>query len=142
MLKHFYFFLILLMICMLACTPSRPADDLSVAEAALEHHNYGVALDICQQTASGDVDKLSVNDLCRLSLLFMKLSDLKDLEDNAVVATDFYRKAFALNEDSAKVFYDNIPIEDARYVELMSQLQRILDHPRQVTDSIFIPDYE
>lgn len=130
------------MLCLIACTPSRPADDLSVAEAALEQYNYGVAYDLCQQVSSGDVDKLSVRDLCRLSLLYMKLSDLKDLEDNALVATDFYRKANAINEDSAKIFYDNLPIEDARYVELMSQLQRILDHPREMTEPITIPEYE
>lgn len=141
-IKYITILLVTFLLCLLACSPSQPADDLSMAEVALEHHNYGVALDICQQITNGDTDNLKVSDMCRLSILLMKLSDLKDLEDNAVAATDFYRKAFATNEDSARYFYDNIPIDDARYVELMAQLQRILDHPRQVADSIFIPAYE
>lgn len=127
---------------MVACSQSRPSDDITMAEKAIEHHDYGMALDLCQQVSQDSSQSLGVNDLCRLSILYMKLSDLKDLEDNAIVATDYFRKAMTACEDSARAFYDQIPIDDARYVELMIQLRRILDHPRNLEESDFMPDME
>lgn len=118
-----------------ACSQSRPSDDITLAERAIEHHDYGMALDLCQQVTQDESQALGVTDMCRLSILYMKLSDLKDLEDKAIVATDYYRQAMTECEDSARAFYDQIPIDDARYVELMMQLRRILDHPRDLDDA-------
>ncbi|MDE6085099.1 MAG: hypothetical protein K2G40_01690 [Muribaculaceae bacterium] len=127
---------------MVACSQSRPSDDITMAERAIEHHDYGMALDLCQQVTQDSSQSLGITDLCRLSILYMKLSDLKDLEDNAIVATDYYRKAMTACEDSARAYYNQIPIDDARYVELMMQLGRILDQQRENDGEEIIPDYE
>lgn len=99
--------------------------DIDAAEAAVNEGNYEIARSICETFVTDSTTALDVTDLCRLSIVYMKLSDLKDVDLNTAHATQCYNQAMVINPDSAQAFYNLLPVDEERHVQILSQLYRI-----------------
>ena len=116
-----------------ACTVGgNVSDDLATAEQAVDTHNYDLAKSICESFVTDSTTTLSAAELCRLSLIYMKLSDIDDPEFNTAAATQCYRSALRSDSDSAVAYYNSVPVDEARHIEIMSQLNRILSTPAEL----------
>lgn len=119
---------------------SAAADDITTAEQAVEAKDYELAQSICETFVTDSTSRLDVNELCRLSMVYMSLSDVNDVDNNTAAALQCMHSAMKLNVDSALSFYNNTPVEQARYVQILLQLEQMIDNPDTVYgDSI---DYE
>lgn len=107
--------------------PYTPADDIATAEQALNIQDYELARSICETFTTDSTTGLTVTDLCRLSIIYMKLSDVENTEINTATATQCYRNAMKADSDSATLYYNSLSIDEARHVEIMSQIDRILN---------------
>ncbi|MCM1449371.1 MAG: hypothetical protein NC082_03440 [Clostridiales bacterium] len=103
------------------------SDNITTAEHAINIKDYDLARSICETFNTDSTTALTINDLCRLSIIYMKLSDVENTEINTATATQCYRSAMKADSDSATLYYDNLPIDEARHVEIMSQIDRILN---------------
>jgi len=108
------------------------AIEIAAAEQAIAECDYALARSICETITTDSTTTLNVDELCRLSLIYMKMSDIEDSDINTAAATQCYRNALKIDKDSARLFYDNVPIDEARHVEIMSQLDRILSSSRDI----------
>ncbi len=110
---------------------------LADAEMAYSQGHYDNAQLIADSiTAAGVLERMNVDMLCRLSLLYMHLGERFDEEANIANAAKTLDAAAARDNDSTIVFIRALPVEDqARFVlvEAVSEGSRhILD-----SDSLF-----
>lgn len=112
-------------------------NDLRTAEDAIIRGDMKVAKSIANQLTDGkNFSGLSPRQLGRLSIVYMQLADQADQADNVSAAIGCYRKAFAVDSDSATVYYNSVPGEHAM---ILSALTHAIDNP---TDSLTFADEE
>lgn len=132
--------IITLALCVMSCG-SATSDDITVAEVAVAEADYDTAKKICDDIFAAHNDStLSVNDLCRISIVYMKLSDIADEDENTALATQCYRLAIGTSPDSARAFYHSLPIDEAQHVEVMATLEQWIDGNRDIIadpDSVY-----
>lgn len=116
--------LILSMLCTTSCDNGSAKENLEHAAFAIEQNKYQAAKDICddiQESQSHDETKDAVT-LCNLSLLYMKLSEHHDREDNIGLARQCYLDAYATDSAQARDFYDHVEVEDLPHLLLLSSI--------------------
>ena len=93
---------------------------LLYAEASIDNGNPDEALESVEQYADSVLfDQLTVAQLCRLSMVFMQVSDKIDQATNVERATDIYDYVNMMSADSAAVFYDSVEPMQMQFVEAM-----------------------
>lgn len=124
------------------CNSDSIADKITTAEMAFQTEDYSAAQSLATEiTATDSLQLLGCNNLCRLSILFMQLSEVQNEEENVASATNCYRNAMLLNPDSASYYYNSLPLENEVFVTVMYELNKRYNID---TDSIFIDvqDYQ
>ncbi|MCM1519766.1 MAG: hypothetical protein NC098_03170 [Lachnoclostridium sp.] len=125
-----------------ACSTSDHAvnDRIAEAEAALNAGDFVKAQSL-SETVSGDLSSLTVRQLCRLSLLYIKIGENTENEDDIDLAARCYREAFELDTDSAVLIYAECPVQDITYVMTLTALVRdaesVDSFPDEMPDSLF-----
>ena len=125
-----------------SCKSDSISDKITAAETAFQTEDYSAAQSLAAEiTATDSLQLLGCNNLCRLSILFMQLSEVQNEEENVASATSCYRNALLLNPDSALSFYNSIPLENEGFVTVISELNKRYNID---TDSIIIDvqDYQ
>lgn len=91
---------------------------LADAELAYNQGHYDRAQLIADSiAATGDLQRLNVDMLCRLSLLYMHLGERSDEEANIANAAKTLDAAALRDNDSTLAFIRSLPVEDqARFV--------------------------
>lgn len=121
---------------MTACGSSASSNSAEVgsAERAVSSGDYATAKEIADKLVKkGAKENLSVSDLCRLSIIYMQVYETTDEGEDTGAAIQCYRDAFALQPDSAKSFYSSVPLDQQKYVVLMTALVRTMEHPADVS---------
>lgn len=104
------------------------------AEMALVQGDMRAAESVANHImGSADTVGLTPRQLCRLSLIYMQLSDSADQGERVTLAADCYRRAYNANADSAAAFYANVAPEQIPYAVMLSTLVHSQDIP---TDSL------
>lgn len=131
MLKYL---LIIISLCSIAgCTSTHgdsTASTLSEAEAALSAGQTRSARAIADELCNDTTATMTATELCRLSIVYMGLSDIEETDINTALATRCYRRAMTLDPDSAIAYYEGLPLEESRHVDLMSKLEPMLSSDR------------
>ena len=123
-----------------SCTGQSAHEKISAAEVALQAADYETAQVIASGLCNNDsIQRLGCNNLCRLSIIFMQLSERQNEEENVASATNCYHYALLLNADSAQAFYSALPIDEVRFVSVLNELNKYYDLD---PDSIYIYDNE
>lgn len=103
------------------------------------------ARDLCDRVLRADKDAhsaLAVNELGKLSILYMRLAEAGDDTDNIDLATKCYRRAFEINADSARRFYTTLPHDDDRLAIQLSSLVNSIDNPVDIRDDAPVDSVE
>lgn len=124
-----------------SCSHDGVSSDIETAEQAALQGDYAGAKKICDRLAKGkDRERMGVTDLCRMSMVYMQLSDVNDEGENIGMATGCMRDAMKINADSAKAFYAAVPVDQEKYVVLLAAIVHTMEHPGEIT--ISETDYE
>ncbi|MDE6556305.1 MAG: hypothetical protein K2K55_05015 [Duncaniella sp.] len=89
---------------------------------------------ICDNLTSTPVEKSGIAsvELCRLSILYMQLNERTDSPDALAQAVRCYREAWAQDPDSAKAFFDHLPIDQDKYAMTLASLSEAISNPADV----------
>ena len=110
---------------------------LAQAEQDFDNGRYRAAQAICDSLApKGDSTDMPVSELCRLSLLFMKLGDYTgDIDTNTAQAARTLMMAIDRDADSTLVFLNTVPVEDQARVAILTAINEARNAPA-ITDTI------
>lgn len=94
------------------------------AEAAYNATHFQQAQEIVNEIATEDaLNNMSVNELCRISLLIMQLSEVQGEDlDNMAYAVSALDAAISRNPDSTAAFIQQIAMADRARVALLSAI--------------------
>lgn len=114
------------------CTASSAEDRIDLAYDAYGDKDMDRAQSELRLIMEEDsIAGYSCRNLCRLSIILMKLSE-QGYEENIAPAVHCYYRSFEVNADSATEFFATLPVEDAPFVTILSALSVSLD-PSQET---------
>ena len=127
-----------LTIAFIRCSDGSGNERIDLAYAAYSEKDMELAQqEVLDMLEKDSLSTYSCNDLCRLSILLMKLGD-QGFEENIAPAVRCYYRSFEVNPDSATRFFSNLPVEDAPYVTILSALSISLDPDQELS----IQDFE
>lgn len=109
-----------------------------MAEADFDNGHIESAKSICDEIiADGNAEQMSVDRLCRLSVLLVKLADHGDEESYIALAARSMKTALARDADSVRIFVRNLPVDQQAQTVMLQQLTDAIDRPvKDLTDSI------
>lgn len=118
-----------------ACTQGESVSDrIIAAEDAVSAGDDIAARDLCDRLLKDDHSPLAVEQLGRMSMVYMRLAEASDDTENIDLAARCFRRAFQLNADSARAFYSSLPHDQDRYVMQLASIVSTLDHPVDIRD--------
>ncbi len=111
-----------------------PEDPLADAEQSFAEGQYVRAQMLCDSLLLGpDFDRLDVERLCRLSLMFMRLAENSvDNDANTAFATRTLDAAIERNADSTRTFLDKVPVEEKARVAILTAIYEAQKVPMPV----------
>lgn len=114
---------------------------IETAEVAYANGNYVDAQELCNDLSGDETTaRMSVEELCRLSLLLVHLSEVNgEDDDNAATAARLMETAINRSADSTAIFLANAPVEDRAALALISAINDGINNPVD-TDSIDFPE--
>lgn len=129
-------FLILMGVMMLlACSRGIGHHAISDAEDFIARKDYKSAQKISDDIMEEvEIVDASVMSLCRLSMVYVKLSEQLNEVENMAVATKCYHAAVEKNADSVAVFFSDLSVDDVQYVEMLRTLSAVIDTPCDIRD--------
>ena len=124
-----------------ACSDDNSRDTIGRAEEAFDLHNYTAAQSICDSLISGsNFSDLTVDELCRLTILTSRLAEQTDEESNIALAARCMQSALRRQPDSVLYFIQSLPADEQSTTLLIQQLTRSLDRDTTATAVIDIHD--
>lgn len=126
-----------------ACSDSTPADfDSSVADAeqSLADGQPDRAAQICTRLMAEDFDKLDETQLGRMAVIFMKLPESENTDENVADATQCVRQAWKLSKDSLRGFLSGLPPEDVPHFVMLTRISGSIDFPPDLSEEKYPED--
>lgn len=127
-----------------ACTGNdtrRFDDDLREADMAVAEGDMTAASSIARRLSDEHIDALTARQLCRLSILYMQISDNGNQSENISRATDCYRKAFETDPDSARDYYRQLGPEQTANAQMLATIAgSIGSNPTEEAETDTIPE--
>ncbi len=131
-----------------SCTTKSSVDQsIEAADKAIANGEYGSSQQVCDEiVGTNGLDSLSAAQLCRLSVIFLRLSEQSNEQENTAAAVECYRAANSISPDSVALYFNALPVEDLQYMAILRSLTSstdadttaiIIDDPYEITDSIF-----
>lgn len=110
------------------------SEDVATAELAMATNDVEATREICDNLfGKEDKSGISATEWARLSILYMQLNERTDDPEVIEYATQCYREAFKNNPDSARIFYENLPVDDDKYAMTLSSIVHSLDNPTDIS---------
>ena len=104
---------------------------------------FDQAQNLCNEiTSKKELKNVAVKDLCKLSLTYIKLSDLINNEENMAKATKCYYEATLINADAVASYFSELPVEDMQYAETLRRLSDAINAPCDLSDNDHVCDDE
>lgn len=134
-LKHYLLAIIAIAttVVLTSCSSTKTIDPTSAIdeiEQLINNGKFDQARQMADEISADTTLALTNKQLCRMSIIYMKISDAIDTDINTTIATRYYRRAINNNADSASTFYGALPLEESRHVDLMSKLEPMLSADR------------
>lgn len=113
---------------------------ISDAEQAYADGDYSRSQELCNSLTSGEFDKLSEEQLGRLAILYMKLSESSNSYDNIAEAAVCIQQAWKLSTDSMQGFASSLSPEDLPHFVMITRIGGSLDAPLDLSEEHFDED--
>lgn len=126
-----------------SCSTETKGSGIEDAEEAYTYGRLMRAQALCDSLLLGDqFGSLDTWDLCRLSLLFMRLGEYsEEPEVNTAFAARCIRAAIERDSDSTRTYVQAMPVEDqARFMMLYTLSEASHDAPEEDTVQIYVYD--
>lgn len=126
-----------------ACTSAASADVATAmddAERTYADGDFASCQKICTEIVSRDSASLSEEQLGHLAILFMKLSENVNPDENIAEATQCFRRAWRLSADSLHTFVATISPEDIPRYVMLTRIGGSLDFPPDLSEEHYIED--
>ena len=116
---------------MTGCGKNSLAEQVASAEIALAADDVASTRTICDNITSKPFESsgIEASELCRLSILYMQLDERTDASDALELAVRCYREAWKQNADSARAFFDHLPVDQDKYAMMLATLSESIDKP-------------
>lgn len=112
---------------------------LEVASYAISDGDYGHAQELCNVVLAmmSEADSVNVDETQagRLGILYMRLSEHQNEDENIADATQCIRYAFRQSDDSLKAFSTGLSLDDVRHFVLLRRIGLSIDYPVDLTNS-------
>lgn len=110
------------------------AEDVATAELAMASDDVTATREICDRLVNTPHDNTSISakEWARLSMLYMQLNERTDDPEVVELAAQCYKEAFNVNPDSARAYYQNLPVEYDKYAMTLSTIVHSLDNPSEI----------
>lgn len=124
------------------CSGSKTDYDavISDAQLALDEGDASRSGRICAELLNKDIDALDEQQLGRLAIIFMKLSEVENSDENVADATQCFRRAWKLSADSMRSFVSQLPPEDLPRYVILSRIGGSIDSPPDLSEETFPED--
>ena len=113
---------------------------LADAQLALDEGDAGRSSRICSELLDKDADALNERQLGRLAIIFVKLSEVTDSDENVADATECFRRAWKLSADSMRGFASQLPPEDLPQYVILSRIGGSIDSPPDLSEESYPED--
>ncbi|MCM1163975.1 MAG: hypothetical protein NC339_06990 [Muribaculaceae bacterium] len=135
-ISRLLFILSLTIIVFSSCNSGNLSERVAAAEMAMAAEDVEMTRKLCDDIMSDSVARGSVTatELARLSILYMQLNERTDDHEAVDLAADCYREAFKANADSARRFYESLPVDEVKYIMTLSSIVHSMDNPHQLED--------
>lgn len=118
-----------------ACAESVNHGAISDAENFIARNDYKSAQKISDDVmVEIDIDDASVLSLCRLSMVYVKLSERLNEVENMAIATKCYNAAVEKDADSVAMCFSELSVEDVQYAEMLRTLSEAINAPCDIRD--------
>lgn len=124
---------------MAACgsTADAATDQLASADEAMAAGDYAQAQEIIDVLIKKDYKGLSEENLGRMAVMLMRLSEHSRSDENIAEATECYRAAAALSTDSLHAFTSTLTPEELANFFLVKRIASGIDNPVDLTAEEF-----
>lgn len=134
--KLILLFLACMSVLVWACRPTTtPEESVQQIAGAIERDNFAEATHLVKEMMGleGELDSVSVERLCLLSSAAARLGDespAQESEDYTGFALRCYERALQRDSAGVKAYVDEMSSEAYRYMSIVMQLKRSMDHRR------------
>lgn len=115
------------------CISADPESTLLQAENDLLEGDLEQAASSCDMLSDSAKTDLSPTQLCRVALLYAKISERIDQADYMAAAARCYDRAVGMSNDSIESYIESLNIEDQSYVRVIREVSRTLSEPIDVS---------
>lgn len=118
-----------------ACSTKSDDSSINNIEYLIEQQDFNSAQKLCNNiTQEKSLDEITLNNLCRLSVAYMKLSEYINHEENIAMATKCYHIANDINSDSVTHYFSELSIEDTHHEIMLKTLSESIDLPCNINE--------
>lgn len=124
------------------CRPTGASVEASVndAEETFATGDTAQCQKICTRLMAEDFDKLDEKQLGRLAIIFTRLSEIDNSDENMADATQCFRQAWKLSADSLRGFIGSLPPEDVPRFIMLSRIGGSIDFPPDLSQDHYPED--
>ena len=115
------------------CISADPESTLVQAENDLLEGDIEQAASSCDILSDSTNTDLSPTQLCRVALLYAKISEKIDQADYMAAAAKCFDRAVGMSNDSIESYIESLNIEDQSYVRVIREVSRTLNEPIDVS---------
>ena len=120
-----------------SCAHANPEDIISQAEAEMEAGDSDAARNALSELESTYVDNLSAKQKCRMAMIYIRMAEISDEQDDMAAAASVFMMALATDPDSTAAYIENLSIDQQRHASMLIELTRGMSSP----DSIPTDEY-
>lgn len=124
------------------CKHSAESVDVTLddAEQAMADNDIRHARMVCDVISYQGRDRLTEAQLGRLAILYMKLADASNSDDDIADATQCFRMAWKLSADSMRGFVATLSPEDLPHFVMLTRIGGSLDSPPDLSEEHYAED--
>lgn len=121
-----------------SCSPTASeTENINTAREYIDAAEYESAQSICDRMRENIYAEATPTDapiLAELSLLYMRLADADDRQDNVGFAYWCYQEAFRQDSTAATQFYSNAGVDDMPLISILNSIAAIASRRNDQTD--------
>lgn len=117
----------------LRCISPDPESTLLQAENDLQYGDVESVVSSCDLLCDSANTSLSPTQLCRVALLYAKISEKMEDSDYMAAAAKCFDRAIGMSNDSIESYIESLNIEDQSYVRVIREVSRTLSAPVDMT---------
>lgn len=107
-----------------SCTHTDSENNILQAEAEIEDGNPDAARDILSVMVSNGDTGLSVKQKCRMAMIYIRMAEISDEQDDMATAAAIFMQALENEPDSTAAYIENLSVDQQRHASMLIELTR------------------